>query len=179
MALVECPECGHAISEQAKMCPNCGHPIGGGPFCWEYRSETEYFGLPLFHFVYGMAFDPTTGRPRVAKGIIAIGPIAVGVVAIGGLAFGGVCLGGLALGLVAVAGCAIGLGLAIGGLAIGAVALGGGAVGYYALGGGAFGVHGVGGNTQDPEAIRFFKDLLGDWVEQLGRGRPPDGGGVR
>ena len=67
MALVECPECGHAISEKAKMCPNCGHPIGGGPLCWEYRSETTYFGLPLVHIVYGLAWDPTTGKPRVAK----------------------------------------------------------------------------------------------------------------
>ena len=35
MALVECPECSHPISEKAKMCPNCGQRIdlfkrGGG-----------------------------------------------------------------------------------------------------------------------------------------------------
>jgi hypothetical protein len=176
MALVDCPECGHAISDRAKMCPNCGLPIGGGLLCWEYRSEAEFFGLPLIHIVYGLAFDPTTGRPRIAKGIIAIGPMAAGVVAIGGVAFGGFCLGGVALGLVAVAGCAVGLGLALGGLAIGGIALGGCAIGYYALGGGAFGAHALGANARDPEAIRFFKDLLGDWVEQLGQGRSQDGG---
>lgn len=172
MALVECPECGHAISEKAKMCPNCGHPIGGGMLCWEFRSKTEYFGLPLVHIVYGLAWDPTTGKPRVAKGIIAIGPIAVGVVAIGGLAFGGLCLGGLALGLVAFAGVSVGL-LAMGGLAVGAVAFGGCAIGYYALGGAALGTHPLGGNAQDPQAIEFFKGLLGDWVERMGeRPRP-------
>ena len=171
MPFVDCPECGHAISNKAKMCPNCGHPIGGGMLCWEYRSETEILGVPLVHLIYGLAFDPTTGRPRVAKGIIAVGPIAVGLVAVGGLAFGGFCLGGLAVGLVAMAGCAVGLGLAVGGLAVGAVAVGGCAIGYYALGGAALGGYGLGGNARDPEAIRFFGGLLGDWVERLGDGR--------
>jgi len=32
--------------------------------------------------------DPATMRPRVAKGVIAIGNIAVGVFALGGLSFG-------------------------------------------------------------------------------------------
>ena len=27
MALIECPECGHAVSDQADSCPNCGHPM--------------------------------------------------------------------------------------------------------------------------------------------------------
>lgn len=27
MALIECPECGKEVSDQAKNCPNCGHPI--------------------------------------------------------------------------------------------------------------------------------------------------------
>ncbi|MCH5245098.1 MAG: zinc-ribbon domain-containing protein [Muribaculaceae bacterium] len=27
MALINCPECGHQVSEQAPTCPSCGHPI--------------------------------------------------------------------------------------------------------------------------------------------------------
>jgi uncharacterized membrane protein YvbJ len=27
MALINCPECGRSVSEQALTCPNCGHPI--------------------------------------------------------------------------------------------------------------------------------------------------------
>jgi len=27
MALINCPECGKRISNQAESCPNCGHPI--------------------------------------------------------------------------------------------------------------------------------------------------------
>jgi len=173
MALVECPECGHEVSDKAKMCPNCGLPIGGGPLCWEYRSEREYFGLPLLHVVYGLAWDPTTGKPRVAKGIIAIGPVAVGVVAIGGLALGVLGLGGLALGLVTFAGVSVGLVLAAGGVAIGAVAVGGCAIGYYALGGAALGPHPLGGNAQDPQAIEFFKGLFGAGIERLGKPSGP------
>lgn len=168
MALVDCPECGNPISEKALLCPHCGLALRN-PFCWEYRSPTRYMGLPLVHIVMGLAFDPTTGRPRVAKGIIAIGPIAVGVVAIGGLAVGGLCLGGLALGLVALGGCSAGLLLAIGGLAVGTVAIGGAAIGYYALGGLAFGAHPLSGLSQDPEAVGFFKRYLGPWVEEIVR----------
>lgn len=29
MALIKCPECGRAVSDQASACPGCGHPIGG------------------------------------------------------------------------------------------------------------------------------------------------------
>lgn len=27
MALINCPECGHGVSSDAKACPRCGHPI--------------------------------------------------------------------------------------------------------------------------------------------------------
>lgn len=61
-------------------------------------------------------------------------------------------------------GAALGILLALGGLAIGLVAVGGGAIGYYALGGGALGVHALGGNTQDPNAVEFFRRWLGRWI---------------
>ncbi|NQT20521.1 MAG: hypothetical protein HQ592_12500 [Planctomycetes bacterium] len=167
MALVNCQECGKEISEKALMCPHCGFAGGGRLFGYEYRSQTELFGLPLVHVAFGYNF--MTGRPRVAKGIIAIGNIALGVVAVGGVAFGGITFGGVAIGLAALGGVAIGVLLALGGLAIGIVAIGGCAIGYYALGGAAIGAHPLGGNEQDPEAVEFFKRLLGSWVEKLAK----------
>jgi len=176
MSLVNCPECGNQISDKALMCPKCGLPMGspgarllrGQGFGYEYRSEAKVFGLPLVHIASG--YDPSTGRPRVAKGIIAIGNIAVGGLAVGGVSVGVVGLGGLSVGLMAIGGLAVGVLLALGGLAIGFVAVGGGAVGYYALGGGAWGVHPLGGNIQDPQAVEFFKRFLGPSIEQFQRG---------
>ena len=171
MSLISCPECNKEISDKAWACPNCGYPIKGG-FCgFEYRSKTEIFGLPLVHIISGRNIDFTSGKPRVAKGIIAIGPIAIGGLALGGLSIGAISFGGLALGLVAFGGAAIGLLLAIGGMAIGLVAIGGGAIGYYAMGGGAWGVHPLGSNTQDPLAMEFFKRYFGSWFEYFRRGR--------
>jgi hypothetical protein len=171
MTLIKCPECGGQVSDRALMCPHCGLAQAGGPFAYEYRSPITVFGLPLVHIVCGPGFNPVTGRMRVAKGIIAIGHVAVGVFAFGGVAIGAVSFGGLALGLVAIGGCAIGALLALGGMALGLVAIGGGAFGYYALGGGAWGVHALGENTQDPEAVDFFRKWLGAWVENLPHGR--------
>jgi tRNA A-37 threonylcarbamoyl transferase component Bud32 len=137
----------------------------------DYRSKATLFGLPLVHVASGP--DPTTGRERVAKGIIAIGGRAQGVVAIGGLAMGGLAFGGMAIGVLAFGGGAIGLVsfggaaiallLALGGAAIAPIALGGGAVGYFAYGGGGIGVHVLDAVTQDPIAVQFFHD----WAMRL------------
>jgi hypothetical protein len=159
MAMIRCSECGEMISDRAVACPKCGAPGRGAPMMgYEIRIPAGTDGLPLIHIATGI--DPTTGRKRIARGIIAIGDIAVGVIALGGVALGGISFGGLSLGLVALGGVSMGVGLALGGLAIGAVAIGGAAVGYYCLCGGGFGVHVLSGATQDPEAMRFFSGLL-------------------
>ena len=31
MAMINCPECGHAMSSTAGACPNCGHVMTGTP----------------------------------------------------------------------------------------------------------------------------------------------------
>ena len=124
----------------------------------EYKSKRTVWGLPLVHIAHGI--DPATGRPRVARGIFAMGNIAFGVFAFGGIAFGLIAFGGIALGLAVFGGLAVGLGLGIGGMATGYIALGGMAVGYYAIGGLALGAHTLGGNAQDPAFIELLNSLL-------------------
>jgi hypothetical protein len=135
----------------------------GYRFIWsfQYRSKKTLWGLPLIDIIYGLPFDPQSGRFRVAKGVIAIGPVSLGIFAFGGFSLGMISFGGLAVGLVALGGFSLGLLLAIGGLAVGFVAMGGAAIGYYAIGGGAFGVHALGGNAKDPKLVEFFEKLLG------------------
>jgi hypothetical protein len=105
---------------------------------FEYRSAAAIGDWPLLHICAGV--DPATMRPRVAKGVIAIGNIAVGVVAIAGISLGLVTVGGLSVGLLlALGGAAFGLGVSIGGFAVGSIAIGGVAVGLvYGIGGAAF-----------------------------------------
>ena len=131
---------------------------------FEYRSAITLGGWPLIHVCAGV--DPVTQRPRVAKGVVAIGNLAVGGVALGGLACGLITIGGASLGLLfALGGAAVGLGLSIGGLAVGSVAVGGAAVGFvYALGGGAFGPATIDGRHCDPAAFDFFRRWFGATV---------------
>lgn len=137
---------------------NDGRPVAYG---YEYRSPITVVGWPLIHVCAGV--DPMTMRPRVARGVVAIGNVAVGGVAIGGAACGVVCIGGASLGLLcALGGVAVGAGLSVGGLAIGSVAIGGAAVGFaYAVGGVAIGPAIVDGQRCDPAAIAFVRRWLG------------------
>lgn len=130
---------------------------------FEYRSSAAIGGLPLIHVCAGM--DPVTMRPRVAKGVIAIGNVAVGVVAIAGLACGLITLGGASVGLLlAVGGAALGFGLSVGGLAVGSVAIGGAAIGFvYAIGGGAFAPAVIDGRHCDQAAVDFLRRWLNAW----------------
>ena len=130
---------------------------------FEYRSAAAIGSWPLIHICAGM--DPATMRPRVAKGIIAVGNMAIGAVAIGGLACGLVTLGGASIGLVfALGGAALGLGVSVGGFAVGAVAIGGAAVGFvYAIGGGALAPAVIDGRHCDPAALDFLRRWLGSW----------------
>jgi hypothetical protein len=102
---------------------------------YDYKSRLTIAGWPLLHISGGV--DPVTLRPRIARGVIAIGDVAVGVLAVGGVACGLISIGGCSLGaLAAVGGVALGLGLSVGGVAIGVVAIGGVAVGVLSAVGG-------------------------------------------
>jgi hypothetical protein len=129
------------------------------PDGYDYRSDSQLFGWPLVHVVKGI--DPQTGRERVAKGIIAVGPTAYGGLAIGGRATGILAIGGIAHGLVAVGGVALG-GFALGGVALGlGFALGGVAVGLFAVGGAALGLSAEGGAAIGMQRPSFLSSALG------------------
>ena len=71
----------------------------------------------MLHVAIG--FNPGTGLPRLARGVIAIGNFALGVIAIGGMAAGGFVISGIGVGLGVIAGIAVGW-TAVGGIALGA-----------------------------------------------------------
>lgn len=77
----------------------------------DYVSKARFMGLPLIHVCMR--------RNGLAKGIVAIGPLAIGVFSFGGLSLGLVSVGGFGLGL-----------LALGGISFGYYALGGIAIAY-------------------------------------------------
>jgi len=99
---------------------------------WEYRSRTQWLGLPLIHVCIGDRFAPLK-KPVTAW--IAVGDHAVGgLFAFGGLAIAPLSIGGCAIGLLPFGGLAFGI-LALGGLGLGIWSYGGFAVGWQALGG--------------------------------------------
>ena len=128
---------------------------------FEYRSAVSIAGWPLVHVCLGA--DPVTMRPRIAKGVIAIGNLAVGGIAIAGLSVGLVTVGGVSIGLLfALGGAALGLGLSIGGFAMGSVAFGGAAIGFlHAVGGAAFGPSIINGSRCDAGTVDFIRQWLG------------------
>ena len=140
--------------------PEMRYAMGG-----EYRSKITIGGIPLLHIAWGK--DLKTGKPRIARGIIAVGDIAHGAFAFGGVAKGGFAFGGLAIGIVAIGGLGVGVislsGMALallfayGGFAIAPVAIGGVTAGYFAMGGLAFGNYTLSADTYSREANEFFQ----------------------
>jgi hypothetical protein len=159
-----CHECvaGETPRLVCRTCAGGGGAQGYGWYGWygygyEYRSSTTIGGWPLIHVCAGL--DAVTMRPKIAKGVVAIGNIAVGALAIGGAACGLFSVGGASIGLLlAVGGAALGTGLSVGGFAIGSIAIGGAAVGFFfAIGGGAFAPAAIDGRHCDAAACTFLR----------------------
>lgn len=135
----------------------------------EFTSHSRILGFPLMHRTRGK--NPHTGRPMVAKGVIAIGRVAFGVVACGQLAFGLLaigqvavgtlfCLGQAAMGFTAVGQLAVGGLFGFGQIATGAFSVGQIAVGWVALGQFALAIHGIDMRGIDPQALAWWNWLL-------------------
>ncbi len=133
-----------------------------GVLGYEYVSKAKWGNWPMVHICAGI--NPQTGRPKVAKGVIAMGNISVGLISFGGIALGAVSFGGISLGgLLALGGVAVGLGLSLGGLAVGSIAVGGLAIGFkLAIGGAAIGPAIIDGQTCSPAA----KEMLLEFVNR-------------
>ena len=101
----------------------------------DYRSPQTFCGWPFVHIVSGI--DPATGKPRVAKGIIAMGPVAYGVLAQGSTAVGIIAIGIRSFGLLSVGVVSFGLSsvgvLSVGLLSAGLIAAGVEASGFLCL----------------------------------------------
>lgn len=140
-ASAECRECGKPVIADAPKCKKCGALHPGNPDWkregFEWQSRGSWMGYPLVHVAFG---SNARGRPRTARGIVAVGQRAIGVVALGiiaggGLAIGVVSVGVVSFGIVSVAlACAIGVNAiapyAVGVTALGIVARGVAAVGW-------------------------------------------------
>jgi hypothetical protein len=134
----------------------------------EFRSHTQWAGMPLIHYTYGR--NPATGRRVVAKGVIAVGRIACGVIAIGQLSVGLIAIGQLAIGILFGLG-QLSTGLAAAGQAavavyfgLGQAAVGQIAIGQFAYGKYVFAQFGLGENVlsimrKDDAAVEFFKSF--------------------
>lgn len=136
----------------------------------EYTSYASVGTLPMVHYTYGIC--PETGRRKIAKGVIAIGRIAVGGIAIGQASAGVIGIGqasfGLifalaqaAIGLTAIGQLALSIYFAIGQFALGYTAIGQFAFGHYAMGQMAFGNYVWHMKEAMPEAVEYFKGLVG------------------
>lgn len=161
MSLQPCRECGKEVSSDAFSCPACGAPrptarVWKG-FGIDWKSRTTLFGIPLVHVAIG--FDARR-RPKVARGIIAIGQFAVGVVTIAqfgiGLLFG---LGQFLLGFVVVAQVAGGVLLGVGQLSTGVLAIGQIVAGIYGLCQGGIAKYMWSSSRVDMEAVAMFSTI--------------------
>lgn len=141
---------------------------------YEYRSAFRVLGMPLVHIIStrNRRHSPT----RVARGWLAIGPVAVGGIAMGTRAYGGVCTGAVAVGLISWGALSAGLlttgalslGLfAFAGISLGWVACGGVAAGHIAVGGCAYGKYAQGGSgrafSSAAENREVFDQLWESW----------------
>ena len=135
-----CRDCAVPVRIDTAVCPHCGAPQpalrewhGAG---FEWKSRGVWMGAPLVHIAFGNGCD---GRPRTARGLIAIGQraiggVAVGIMAAGFISIGVVSVGVLSLGVVSIGALAAAGVNALAPFAVGVVAVGFTAGGVAAIG---------------------------------------------
>ncbi len=136
MNALSCPNCSAPLAADVSACNHCGAPRPIEAAGYEWKSSATWMGWPLMHVAFGCEED---GRPRVARGVVAIGPRAVGGLACGIVAGGGIALGIVSAGLVSIGVVSVAAIAAIGVNAVGPLDFGVVAVGL--MGGG---VHFIG-----------------------------------
>ncbi len=162
--LSTCPDCGKEVSTRAVTCPHCGAPLKKMQVSWkpdwgyEWKSRTHILGLPLVHIAIGRK----NGKLRVAKGIIAIGQFALGFFTVAQFGVGVIfSFGQFMIGLTGIAQFMLSAFFGVGQFATGYVAVGQFAFGYYVLAQAGFGAHVWSAMGKSPEAVQFFKGLIG------------------
>lgn len=145
---VLCRVCQAEVLAADLTCSHCGAPRparaafhGEG---YEWRTTATWLGSPVIHVAFGLDAE---GRPRVARGVIAIGQRARGGVAIGIIATGFVAIGVVAVGLFSVGIVALAALAAVGVNAIAPWAVGVVALGYWAGGVAPLGWHAAFGRS--------------------------------
>lgn len=128
---------------------------------FEWKTRAKFLGLPLVCLAYGA---DTKGRPRVAKGWIAVGQFALGVVVIAQFGLGFLTLGQVALGVVAGGQLAAGLLTGIGQVGIGTFAVGQLVIGVYGRGQTGWADYLWSPGRTDMEAVAMFETI--DWLVQ-------------
>ncbi len=142
---------------------NCcgGSDRSHGRLGFEWKTRVGLFGIPLVCIAYGA---DETGKPRIAKGFIAIGRIAVGGLAIGQYAVGLIAIGQVVLGIVGFGQLALSLVVGFGQAATGFFAVGQFVIGKYARGQFGWADYLWSPGRTDMEAVAMFGTI--DWLVQ-------------
>lgn len=134
-ATTVCRECAQTVASEAPKCKKCGALRPGDPDWkgegYEWKSRGTWLGYPLVHVAFG---SNARGRPRTARGIVAIGQRAIGVVALGIVASGFISIGVVSCGVLSLGVVSFGLACALGVNAVAPFAIGVTAIGVVAKG---------------------------------------------
>ncbi len=141
--------------DKAAVSPRSPKPANG----FEWKTRTRILGLPLICIAFGA---DEKGRPRVARGCIALGQFAVGIVVIAQFGLGLISLGQVAVGVAAGGQLAIGLLTGMGQVCVGAFAVGQVVVGVYGRGQIGWASYLWTPARTDMEAVAMFETI--DWL---------------
>ena len=161
--LSACRSCCKEVSTQAQACPHCGAPFparkawtGWG---YEWKSKQSIGGWPLVHVAVGR---DANGKMRVAKGVVAIGQFGIGAITIAQFGVGAIFgFGQFVVAPIAIGQLALALLFGLGQFATGYIAIGQFAIGVWIRAMAGFGIHPWTIAQRAPEAVEFFRRLIG------------------